>query len=64
MARMPKASAMPKSVAQLTISCESGASFFDSMLRSLLAASVWALLIWGEVIGLADRSIQPCRLFW
>ena len=64
MARMPRASAMPKTVAQFTISADVGASFFDSMLRSVEAASELALVSCAEVIGLFVRIIQPPRLFW
>ena len=64
MARMPRASAMANTVAQFTISCEVGASFFDSMLRLLVAAIAWAFEIWAEVIGLFAWSIQPSRLLW
>ncbi len=42
----------------------SGASFFDSMLRSPEAASELALVSWAWVIELLDRTIQPSRLFW
>ena len=55
---------MPKTVAQLTISADVGASFFDSMLRSPEAASELALVSWGCVIGLLARIVQPPRLFW
>ena len=64
MARTPRASAMPKTVAQFTISDDVGSSFFDSMLRSPEAASELALVSCGGVIGLLARSIQPPRLFW
>ncbi len=63
MARMPSASAMANTVAQLTISDEAGASFLDSMLRSLAAASALAFVIWAEVMGVSAWSIQPPRLF-
>ena len=61
MARMPRASAMANTVAQFTISCDVGASFFDSMLRLFVAATAWALMIWAEVIGLVglDASSRP-----
>ena len=55
---------MPKTVAQLTISADVGASFFDSMLRSPAAASELALVSCGCVIGLSARIVQPPRLFW
>ena len=55
---------MPKTVAQLTISADVGASFFDSMLRSPAAASELALVSCGCVIGLPARIVQPPRLFW
>jgi hypothetical protein len=64
MARMPRASAMPNTVAQFTISADVGSSFFDSMLRLLLAASDWALVICSEVIGALACRTQPSRLFW
>ena len=64
MARTPRASAMPKTVAQFTISADVGASFFDSVLRSAEAASELALVSCVEVIGLLVRIIQPLRLFW
>ena len=64
MARTPRASAMPKTVAQFTISADVGASFFDSMLRSPAAASELALVSCGCVIGLLARMVQPPRLFW
>jgi hypothetical protein len=43
---------------------EVGASFFDSMLRLLVAATAWAFVIWAEVIGLFAWMIQPSRLLW
>ncbi len=64
MARTPRASAMPKTVAQFTISADVGSSFFDSMLRSAAAANEWALVSCAEVIALLDWIIQPSRLFW
>ena len=64
MARTPRARAMPKTVAQFTISADVGSSFFDSMLRSAAAASELALVSWAWVIGLLARIIQPSRLFW
>ncbi len=64
MARTPRASAIPKTVAQLTISADVGSSFFDSMLRLLLAASERALVSCAEVIALLDWISQPSRLFW
>ena len=59
MARTPRASAMPNTVAQFTISADVGSSFFDSMLRSPEAASELALVSWGCVIGLSARIVQP-----
>ena len=56
MARTPRARAMPKTVAQLTISDDVGASFFDSMLRSPAAASELALVSWAGVIGAVGQD--------
>src|ERR1700722_19462623 len=64
MARTPRARAMPKTVAQFTISDDDGASFFDSMFRSPAAASELALVNCGCVIALEARTVQPPRLFW
>ena len=61
MARTPSARAMPKTVAQLTISDDVGASFLDSMLRSPEAASELALLSWAGVMGLSARIVQPAE---
>ena len=64
MARMPRASAMPNTVAQFTISADVGWLFFDSMLNWLLAARDWALVICAEVIGALASRVQPPKVLW
>ncbi len=55
---------MPKMVAQFTISAAAGASFFDSTLMLVVAASELALRSCAEVIVLLAWITQPPRLFW
>ena len=59
MARMPRARAIPKAVAQLITSAEVGSSFLVSMLIRASAAVVLALLISAAVSGLEAWTNQP-----
>ena len=59
MANTPRASAIPNTVAQLMMSDEDGASFFDSTVIPDAAATCRASSICAAVNGLDDWSSQP-----
>ena len=64
MARMASASAMPKTVAQLTTCHELGSSFLDSMVNCSVEAVALASLIWAAVRGPAEEISHPERDAW
>jgi hypothetical protein len=59
MARMPSASAMPNTVAQLRISADEGALFLVSMVMPAAAAVSRTCLICAAVGGCGDWISQP-----
>src|SRR5690348_11887343 len=62
MPRMPRASAIPNTVAQVMISDEDGALDLVSMIRPALAAASRALLICAAVGGCGVVTSQPAGL--
>jgi hypothetical protein len=68
MARTPRATAVPKIVAQPSTSHELGSSFFDSTAMPSCPATVWALLICAALSGAAVVINHPvgcsCRSYF